>query len=143
MLVSQILREKDRNIISIVGGASLRDAASLLAANNIGAVPVLNEDGSAAGILSERDIVRAIAREGDVALFFSVASCMSTPVATCTGSDTAEDVMDQMTHGRFRHVPVVEDGRVIGLVSIGDVVKARIGETLYEASALKSYIAAR
>ena len=141
--MSQILREKGGSIISVAGGASLRDAASLLANNNIGAVLILNENGSPAGILSERDIVRAIAREGDVALFFIVATCMSTPVATCTGSDTAEDLMEQMTQGRFRHVPVVEDGRVAGLVSIGDVVKARIGETTYEASALKSYIAAR
>ena len=100
MLVSQILREKGHTVISITAGASLRSAAHMLTSNSIGAVIVLNEDGSPAGILSERDIVRAIAREGDVALSFGVASCMSTPVASCEENDTVEELMERMSSDR-------------------------------------------
>jgi CBS domain-containing protein len=142
MLVSHILREKGRAVIAVTPTASLTEAASLLTRNRIGAVLVLDADGRPAGILSERDIVRAIAREGGGALSRTVASSMTAPVATCEETDTVEDLMERMTHGRFRHLPVVLDARVVGIVSIGDVVKTRIEETLREAQALKEYIAA-
>ena len=142
MLVSHILREKGRAIVAVTPNASLADAAQTLTKNRIGAVLVLDGDGSAAGILSERDIVRAMAWEGAAALSRTVASCMTTPVATCEENDTVEELMERMTHGRFRHLPVVDQDRVVGIVSIGDIVKTRIEETLREAQALKEYIAA-
>jgi CBS domain-containing protein len=142
MLVSHILREKGRAVVAVTPNASLIEAAQILTKNRIGAVLVLDGDGSAAGILSERDIVRAVAWEGGSALSRTVASCMTSPVTTCEENDTVEELMERMTHGRFRHLPVVEAGRVVGVVSIGDIVKTRIEETLREAQALKEYIAA-
>ena len=142
MLVSHILREKGRTIVAVAPSASLADAAHTLTRNRIGAVLVLDGDGRCAGILSERDLVRAVSWEGAGALARSVASCMTSPVATCEENDTVEELMERMTHGRFRHLPVVQHERVVGIISIGDVVKTRIEETVREAQALKEYIAA-
>jgi CBS domain-containing protein len=142
MLVSHILREKGHAIVAVSPTASVAEAAHTLTRNRIGAVLVLDGDGNAAGILSERDIVRVLAWEGASALSRSVGSCMTSPVATCEETDTVEELMERMTHGRFRHLPVIEQGRVVGIVSIGDIVKTRIEETLREAQALKEYIAA-
>ena len=142
MLVSQILREKGRTVVAVTPNASLTEAAQTLTKNRIGAVLVMNGDGSPAGILSERDIVRALAWEGSTALARTASSCMSSPVETCDETDTVEELMERMTHGRFRHLPVLDKGRVVGIVSIGDIVKTRIEETLREAQALKEYIAA-
>jgi CBS domain-containing protein len=142
MLVSQILSEKGRTVVAVAATASLTEAAHTLTRNRIGAVIVLDSEGRCAGILSERDLVRQISWEGASALARSVGSCMSSPVATCEETDTVEELMERMTHGRFRHLPVVEQERVVGIVSIGDVVKTRIEETLREAQALKEYIAA-
>ena len=142
MLVSHIMREKGRAVVSVAPDASLAEAAQLLARHRIGAVLILDSQGSPAGILSERDIVSVIAQLGAGALSRSVTSCMTYPVTTCEENDTIEELMERMTHGRFRHLPVVQRGRVIGIVSIGDVVKTRIEETVREAQALKEYIAA-
>jgi CBS domain-containing protein len=142
MLVSHILKEKGRAVVSISARATLGEAAHLLARHRIGAVLILESQGAPAGILSERDIVRTLATIGAGALSQSVASCMTSPVEICEDTDTIEELMERMTHGRFRHLPVVERGAVVGVVSIGDVVKIRIEETLREAQALKAYIAA-
>ena len=141
MQVRYILREKGREVVAIAGDATLGEAARLLTRRRIGAVIVRDEAGSIAGILSERDIVRAIADDSVAALGQSVSAHMTRSISTCSESDTVEELMEQMTQGRFRHVPVIEDNRLCGIISIGDVVKSRIAETLREAETLRDYIA--
>jgi CBS domain-containing protein len=143
MFVSHILKWKGRNVITVKRDATLADAADILTRNNVGALLVLDARGAPEGILSERDIVRAIARRGPHVLSNQVAECMTSPVAACEEDDTVEDVAELMTMRRFRHLPVVEHGSVVGLISIGDVVKSRIEEAIREAEMLKEYIAAR
>jgi len=140
MNVAVILKEKGHDVATTSAKASLQEAASQLAARRIGALVVM-EDGRISGILSERDLVNAIGREGAAALNRPVGEVMSTRVVTCALNDSIEELMDQMTDGRFRHLPVIEDGKMIGIVSIGDVVKHRIAETVMEAEAMKLYIA--
>jgi CBS domain-containing protein len=142
MLVSHILKEKGRDVLAIPPGATLFEAARVLTLNRIGALLVNDPKGGLRGIISERDIVRAIAEEGASALALTVAERMTKDVATCEESDTIAEIMETMTRCRFRHMPVVEGGRITGIVSIGDVVKIRIAETMREAQALKDYIAA-
>ena len=143
MLVRHILQDKGRNIIVIAQDATMGAAAQLLAEKRIGAVIVTDIDGGLAGILSERDVVRAVAGDGPLALNHNVAAHMTKSVATCRECDTVEDLMEMMTNGRFRHVPVLDDGKALcGLISIGDVVKTRIAETLSEANSLRDYISA-
>jgi len=141
MLVSHILTDKGRTVVSCAADATLADAARLLARHRIGAVVVMGEGDSLSGILSERDIVRVLALEGPGAMAHPIHACMTVDVETVEETDTVDEIMERMTHGRFRHLPVVEGTRVVGLVSIGDVVKSRIEETLREAQALKDYIA--
>ena len=141
MLVSHILREKGRDVLSIAPEATLFEAARVLTLNRIGALLVRDPRGALKGIISERDIVRAVAEDGASALALTVAERMTKDVATCEESDTIAEIMETMTRCRFRHMPVIENGRVAGVVSIGDVVKIRIAETLREAQALKDYIA--
>ena len=142
MLVKHILGEKGREIIAITADATLSEAARLLARKRIGAVIVRDEAGALAGILSERDVVRAVADESVAALARPVSAYMTRAVATCGEHDTIEDLMEMMTIGRFRHVPVVEDDKITGMISIGDVVKTRIAETVQEAASLRKYITA-
>lgn len=142
MQVKHILREKGREVVTIAADATLSEAARLLARKRIGAAVVRDRDGAIAGILSERDIVRAVADASVHALAESVASRMTRVVTTCCESDTVEELMELMTHRRFRHVPVVEEERLVGIISIGDVVKTRIAETVREAESLREYIAA-
>jgi CBS domain-containing protein len=141
MLVSQILKEKGRDVLSISPEATLHDAAALLTRNRIGALIVRGPGGKLSGIISERDIVRAIAEHGAAALALSVRARMTSDVAVCEENDTIAEIMETMTRCRFRHMPVVENDQVTGIISIGDVVKTRIDETLREAQALKEYIA--
>jgi CBS domain-containing protein len=141
MLVSHILREKGRDVLAISPAATLAEAARVLTKHRIGALIVRDEDGALSGIISERDVVRAVAEEGAAALAFTVDSRMTRDVATCAQTDTIEEIMETMTRCRFRHLPVVEEDSVIGIISIGDVVKMRIAEALREAQALKEYIA--
>jgi CBS domain-containing protein len=143
MQVKHILSHKGREVVTIASDATLSEAARLMARRHIGAVVVRNRDGSITGIISERDLVRAIADESVAALGKTVASRMTRDVTTCIEIDTIEDLMETMTRGRFRHMPVVEDDQLVGIVSIGDVVKTRIQETLREADNLRDYIAAR
>ena len=142
MLVKNILGEKGREVISISSDATLSEAARLLARRRIGAIVVRDEAGALAGILSERDVVRAVADESVTALARPVSAYMTRAVATCTEQDTIEDLMEMMTNGRFRHMPVVENDRITGMISIGDVVKTRIAETVREAASLREYITA-
>ncbi len=142
MQVKHILREKGREVVTIAADATLSEAASLLARKRIGAAVVRDRDGTIAGILSERDIVRAVADASVNALAQSVATRMTRVVTTCREIDTIEELMELMTRRRFRHVPVVEDEQLVGIISIGDVVKTRIAETVREAESLREYIAA-
>jgi CBS domain-containing protein len=142
MLVKNILSEKGREVVAIAVDATLSEAAQLLARKRIGAVLVRDAMGSLAGILSERDVVRAVADFSVTALARPVSAYMTRAVATCTEQDTIEEIMEMMTIGRFRHVPVLENGMVTGIVSIGDVVKNRIEETVQEAMSLRQYISA-
>ena len=142
MQVKNILREKGREVVTIMSEATLSEAAQLLSHRRIGAVIVRDGNGELAGILSERDIVRAISRESVQALARAVSQYMTREVATCRESDSVDDLMELMTRKRFRHVPVVENERLVGIISIGDVVKTRIEETVREAATLREYIAA-
>ncbi len=143
MQVMQILRQKGREVVSLLADASLSDAARLLAHKRIGALVIRDERGGIAGMLSERDVVRALAAESVRALARPVHCYMTRSVATCFEHDTVEDLMEMMTQGRFRHVPVLDQsGQICGLISIGDVVKMQIEETMREASNLREYIAA-
>jgi CBS domain-containing protein len=140
MTVKAILASKGYAVQTIQPEATLAEAASVLDARHIGAVVVTDPAGEVIGVLSERDIVRRLARDGAAALKCTVAEAMTRRVATCEQVDTVGDLMEQMTNGKFRHVPVVEEGRLIGIVSIGDVVKYRLGEFELESSAMREYI---
>lgn len=134
---------KGTEVITVTPTASLQEAALTLRANRIGAVLVVDDvtgDGRIAGILSERDIVGAIADFGASALEKPVSDVMSADVVTCSPSDTVEQLMETMTARRIRHLPVVQDTALVGIVSIGDVVKKRLAEISDEAKALQDYI---
>ena len=142
MLVSHILKDKGRDVLAIAPDATLFEASRVLTLNRIGALLVRDSEGGLSGIVSERDIVRAIAEVGASALALTVGERMTKDVATCEENDTIAEIMETMTRCRFRHMPVIQEGRLAGIVSIGDVVKIRIAETMREAQALKDYIAA-
>lgn len=140
MNVKAILAAKGGDIFSIEPTADLAAAAKLLSAYRIGATVIRGAGGRLAGILSERDIVRAVAEHGVDALAISVAQVMTRNVVTCGENDSIADIMERMTSGKFRHLPVLRDGQLIGVVSIGDVVKQRVGEIEQDADALREYI---
>ena len=142
MYVATILKEKGTAIFTLGPSASLMEAAAMLTEKRIGSVVVLDEAGQLSGILSERDIVSAVSGKGPEVLHHPVADFMSTKVFTCHSDETVDHLMELMTAERIRHVPVVENNNLIGLVSIGDVVKHRIAETEMEAEAMRQYIAA-
>ena len=141
MLVHQILKLKaDDAVVTVPPGCRVTEAVELLAARRIGAV-VVSEDGQVPlGILSERDIVRELGRVGTGSLEAPVDEAMTLDISTCSREDTADVVLGMMTDGRFRHVPVMEGGRMIGLISIGDVVKARLSELSMERDALQDMV---
>jgi CBS domain-containing protein len=140
MNVATILKAKGSDVATVNPGVTLSEAALLLTERGIGAVVVM-EDRRVLGIVSERDIVRAVARGGAEALKAPVRDVMTTRVITCSLNDSVDELMDSMTEGRFRHLPVIENGELAGIVSIGDVVKHRIAETVMETEALRLYIA--
>lgn len=140
MTVARIINEKGRDVVTTSPDKSLAEIAAILSEKRIGAVLVV-EDGAIRGILSERDVVRALARHGSEALRKLAADCMTPRVVTCRPEDTVNDVMQKMTSGRFRHLPVVDNGNLAGIVSIGDVVKHRIEEVEREAEQIREYIA--
>ena len=143
MQVRHILQSKGRDVIGIADSATLGEAARILAQHQVGALVIQDGGGALAGIFSERDLVRAVAQDGPLALSRTIAACMSRQVTTCRDDDSVEPVMEAMTRGRFRHVPVLDERqRLAGMISIGDVVKSRIAETLSEANSLRDYISA-
>jgi CBS domain-containing protein len=140
MIVKSILSAKGGNVISIEPTATLETAVRTLAEHRIGALLVLGTDRRVIGILSERDIVRVLAERGAGMLSQPLSQIMTRKVVTCTPSDTIGVIMERMTAGKFRHVPVVEQEQVIGIISIGDVVKYRLQEMEHEQAALRDYI---
>ncbi len=141
MIVASILNTKGREIRHIAADMKVRDAAKFLKENGIGAAMILDGAGGPEGVFSERDVLHAVADRGSVALSQAVGELMTRDLATCGPNDTIDSVMATMTDRRCRHLPVVENGKVVGVVSIGDVVKSRIAEAETEAEALKAYIA--
>ena len=142
MHVEQILNFKGRDVVAVAPGSTVGAAARLMAERRIGAVLVRTETGFVAGILSERDIVRGLAAEGGACADDTVDSLMTRDVEYCTPADTIDMLMQIMTERRFRHLPVMDDNVLVGMISIGDVVKYRIGEIEGEAEAMRAYIAA-
>ena len=141
MLVKHIFKQKDNRIITVLPGDTVATAADVLKRENIGAVMVSGPDGTLSGILSERDIVRAMPQHGPDIFKLTVEQLMTRDVVTCSSEDRVNDLMKKMTAGRFRHLPVVDDGSLTGIISIGDVVKSRLEELEAEASQLRDYIA--
>jgi CBS domain-containing protein len=143
MLVQHILRgkpEQVRQIVTVTPDCSVAEAAQVMSDARIGAVVVSADGGRLDGILSERDIVRELGRRGPGCLTDRVAQLMTSAIVTCTPMETADQVLGRMTTGRFRHMPVMDEGRMIGLISIGDVVKARLDELAMEKEALTGMI---
>ncbi|HLH11033.1 MAG TPA: CBS domain-containing protein [Methylovirgula sp.] len=141
MTVARILATKGREVQTAQPHRTLREVAEILAARGIGAVVVADIQGSVLGILSERDIVRAVAHRGAKALDDAASMHMTTQVITASEEETVLAMAEKMTAGRFRHMPVVKEGRLAGIVSIGDVMKFRLAEMEHEHSAMRDYIA--
>jgi CBS domain-containing protein len=140
MTVKHILSEKGGKVVTIAPTASLADAAKLLAERRIGALVVTGAGERVVGIVSERDIVRIMASRGAAGLGLSLTDVMTRKVVTCEPTSTVGAIMEQMTAGKFRHVPVVDGEKLLGIISIGDVVKWRLHEMEHEQNALKDYI---
>jgi CBS domain-containing protein len=140
MTVKSILAAKGGDIITIEPTANLETAVRTLAEHRIGALLVLGPDRRVIGILSERDIVRTLAEQGFAALSQPLAQVMTRKVVTCSPTETISVIMERMTAGKFRHVPVIDQEQVVGIVSIGDVVKHRLQEMEHESAALRDYI---
>jgi CBS domain-containing protein len=137
MTVKAILAAKGGDVVTIDPNATMAAAAAQLAEHNIGALVVTGPDRRVVGILSERDIVQV---RGPTALDLPLTEAMTRKVMTCVPGDTISSLMERMTQGKFRHLPVVEQGKLVGIVSIGDVVKHRLQEMEREQSALRDYI---
>jgi CBS domain-containing protein len=142
MFVSDILSQKGGLVYSVRPETTVAEVARHLSMRRIGSVLVLDDQDTVVGVVSERDLVREIARHGAAALDMVARQVMTCEVVTCDPDDSIDEVMASMTSGRFRHLPVVRHGELLGIVSIGDVVKARLSETRAEAEALKAYIVA-
>ena len=140
MTVSIILANKGREVVSIEPNASLAEAVRLLGEKRIGAALILGADRRIAGIISERDIVRVLAERGAAVLDEPVSRTMTRKVESCNENETVAQIMERMTQGKFRHMPVVDQGQVVGLVSIGDIVKHRLHEMERESTAMRDYI---
>jgi CBS domain-containing protein len=140
MNVQTILATKGTDVLTIEPTATVGAAVGILAKRRIGALVVLGPQGRVIGIVSERDIVRALSELGTAVLEQPLSQVMTRTVSTCTRADTVGEIMGQMTTGKFRHVPVVEHDRLIGIISIGDVVKHRLMEVQHESEALRDYI---
>ncbi len=141
MLVRHIVSVSGADVATTRPDATIADAAKLLKERNVGALVITTEDGRLAGILSERDLVRGLPDHGADLLALKVKDRMTAEVTTCTPDDRVDAIMKLMTDGRFRHLPVVEEGKLVGIVSIGDVVKSRLEELESETTTLREYIA--
>ncbi len=142
MHVADILKTKGGEVVSTGPGKSVAETVRLLNLKNIGAAVVRDAHGTVIGIISERDVIRSIAANGERALEMQVRDVMTSDVISCKTTDTISEVMKVMTVNRFRHLPVIEGGELKGLVSIGDVVKHRLDETEMEARVLRDYVLA-
>ncbi|MBO0902341.1 CBS domain-containing protein [Jiella sonneratiae] len=142
MTVAHILKGKGSEVVTLRPEVTLSEVVQVLAEKRIGAIVLVDDGGRVAGIVSERDVVRVLARSGPVVLEKPIGEAMTVKVKTCTTMTPIEEVLTTMTHGRFRHLPVVEDGRLAGIISIGDVVKMKIEEAEREAREMREYIAA-
>jgi CBS domain-containing protein len=140
MNVAAILKLKGRPVVTTTADRSMLDVAKLLAQHGIGCIVIEGDDGKVAGIVSERDLMRAIGRSGAKVLKEPVSVYMTKRVVTAREADTIDRLMAEMTVHRFRHMPVVEKGRLIGLVSIGDLVKIHVADAEFEAAAMRQYI---
>jgi CBS domain-containing protein len=141
MNVAAILKHKGRAVATIPPTLTLIEASGRMAHKRIGALVVVGAQGEIAGIISERDIIRKLAEAGPACLTHPVAEAMTRHVVTCQEGDTLDELMSMMTTRRFRHIPVVADGDLVGIVSIGDVVKHHVAEIEMEATAMRAYIA--
>jgi CBS domain-containing protein len=140
MTVSSILAAKGGDVFTIEPTATLAAAATLLTEKRIGALVIVGAGGRVAGILSERDIVHTLAEHGRQALDRPLSQAMTRDVATCGPDEEIPSLMERMTDGKFRHMPVVHNGRLVGIVSIGDIVKQRVDEMERESEAMRGYI---
>ena len=140
MTVKAILSDKGRDVLTIAPTATLDDAIAVLSERKIGALLITGAGGRITGIVSERDIVRALAAHGASALQLPLTDIMTRKVVTCAPDDAVSAIMELMTSGKFRHLPVVESERLVGIISIGDVVKLRLAELEHEQVALRDYI---
>lgn len=142
MTVSSILESKgSNNVITAKTNATIQDIANILAEKKIGAIVIVDDSDKVCGIASERDVVREVAKNKEQGLEQPISVCMTHAVVSCEETDTINNVMEKMTKGRFRHVPIITDGKLIGIISIGDVVKARIEQAERDAEDMKRYIA--
>ncbi|HEY8128846.1 MAG TPA: CBS domain-containing protein [Hyphomicrobium sp.] len=141
MIIGQILKSKGRGVTTARPDDSILEIALQLANRKIGAVVIIGEGGKVAGIISERDIIRLIAEHGADALTMPAKDGMTREVISCTRESTLDQIMETMTKGRFRHLPVIEDGALAGIISIGDVVKYHTAEVELEVTAMRGYLA--
>lgn len=141
MIISNILKVKGRGVSTARPDDTIQEVANRLAQRKIGAIVIVGDAGVVAGIISERDLIRVIAQHGAKALQLPVSEVMTRNVVSCTEATTVDETMELMTQRRFRHVPVIEDGALVGIVSIGDVVKHHVAEVELEASAMRGYFA--
>ncbi len=141
MNIAQLLKAKGRAVTTARPDVKLLDIIASLASKRIGAIVIVGEKGELAGIISERDVILALANSSEAVLEDSVSKHMTREVVTCQESTTIDEMMELMTQGRFRHVPVIEDGALIGIISIGDVVKNHIAEVEMEVTAMRGYFA--
>lgn len=143
MLIEHILRRKGRDVVTVAADDLVTHAIAVLGEHNVGALVVVAGDGAIVGILSERDVVRGLATDGPGILQGTVGDLMTTDVTTCGPRATVDELMTVMTDRRIRHIPVVDDTGLAGIVSIGDVVKTRIGELETEKESLHEYLTGR
>jgi CBS domain-containing protein len=143
LLIEHILRGKGGDVLTVAADDPLTTAIATLAEHNVGALVVTDADGAIVGILSERDVVRSLAGSGAATLQGTVGDLMTTEVTTCGPRATSDELMTVMTDRRIRHIPVVDDTSLVGIVSIGDVVKTRIGELETETETLHDYLSGR
>lgn len=140
MRIADVLRSKGSTVATVAPGTTVGELLARLAEHNVGALVVVAEGGTVAGIVSERDVVRRLHEHGPVILEHPVADIMTSPVATCTPEDSVDQLSEVMTRRRIRHVPVLVDGKLGGIVSIGDVVKSRMDELELNREQLEAYI---
>lgn len=141
MIISNILKVKGRNVTTARPDDRVQEIANRLAQKKIGAIVIVGDGGAVCGIISERDLIRVIAQHGVKALEMPVIDVMTKEVITCTEETSVDDIMELMTRGRFRHLPVVDKSGLVGIVSIGDIVKHHIAEVELEVSAMRGYFA--